>query len=405
MRIPFRVLSAPAALLALAACASTQLNYNVKDLASSAIDLITGQVLDNLGRYAADPNALPSQVAIPSGSATTTNTITPSFNLPIGAQSTAVLANSAVAPLFFASSRTHVHPNGTAAVSASDQWNQNWALSPLSDPDQLRRLQALYRFGVGATDGRRLMCEYPIQQKAADPAPAQDDAKPARPSPSYVFPPEVARFCAAVRASSPDPAFLHLPGCVICDLHPGAAGDGRATYLVDGQLKESSTTVEIARTSVADLDTLVGLDVTGPCLSDKTIVAATTSSPPTLKLNYSAKCSPAGPRRLTIKGESRAPAPHMLQLNPRLRNDWLAVGPETAGVSSRLGEYHGVDLFLTSRPGADRAFSDFVLFVLESALQGSSSGGASGTLSKGSPQKSGAPVLLQAPAQPTFIIQ
>lgn len=150
----------------LAGCASTQLNFNTLDLASSSESLITSQVLYNLAKIRSFAYAVPAQVSIPSGSATTTNAVTPTLGGPIGPSLTTTLANSAAAPLFNATTRTHVNPNSTVSVSVGDQWSQNWTMTPLSDPDQLRRLRALYRFGAGWTNRAGLACEYPVVQKA-----------------------------------------------------------------------------------------------------------------------------------------------------------------------------------------------------------------------------------------------
>jgi hypothetical protein len=150
----------------LSGCASWQLNHNTMDLATSSSDLVTDQILSNLARFRASAYAIPSQVSVPSGSATTTNSVTPTIGGPIGAAGTTTLANAAATPLFLANTRTHLIPNGTFGVSAADQWSQNWTLTPLEDPDQLRRLRALYRFGAGQITKAQFACEYPLVQKA-----------------------------------------------------------------------------------------------------------------------------------------------------------------------------------------------------------------------------------------------
>src|SRR5215471_18271139 len=92
-------------------CASTQLNYNTLDLASSSENLITSQVLDNLARVRSFAYAIPAQVSIPSGSATTTNSVTPTLGGPIGPSLTTNVANSVASPSFFSTTKTHLNPN------------------------------------------------------------------------------------------------------------------------------------------------------------------------------------------------------------------------------------------------------------------------------------------------------
>jgi hypothetical protein len=208
-----------------AGCASTQLNFNALDLASSSEDLITSQVLYNLAKVRSSPYAIPAQVNIPSGSATTTNAVTPTLGGPIGPSLTTTLANSAASPLFNATTKTHLNPNSTVSVSVGDQWSQNWTLTPLSDPDQLRRLRALYRFGAGWTDEGGLACEYPVVQKPQGGTGSSqtvnvyiDGKKPETETPegpkdnSYSVPQ-----CPKRIISQVDAAFVKPPGCVLCD--------------------------------------------------------------------------------------------------------------------------------------------------------------------------------------------
>src|ERR1700753_3163634 len=65
-----------------AGCASTQLNHNTLDLASTVDSLVTKQVLDNLSKIIDNPLAVPAQVDLAAGSATTSNSITPSISDP-----------------------------------------------------------------------------------------------------------------------------------------------------------------------------------------------------------------------------------------------------------------------------------------------------------------------------------
>src|SRR4051812_38514504 len=65
-------------------CASTQLNYNTADLASSLSSLAKTQILFNLAQTITDPEFVPSQVTISIGTAETANSVSPSISVPLG---------------------------------------------------------------------------------------------------------------------------------------------------------------------------------------------------------------------------------------------------------------------------------------------------------------------------------
>jgi hypothetical protein len=141
------------ATLFVAGCASTQLNYNTLEIAGTIDDLLASQIAHNLSKFLRDPNAIPSQVAIPSGSVTTTAQVGSSWSDPLTKAVT--LAHSATTPVSVLS------PSAGLTPSASDQWSQNWSLAPVADSDQIRRLAALYRY---ATNPRSVdLCrDYPL---------------------------------------------------------------------------------------------------------------------------------------------------------------------------------------------------------------------------------------------------
>jgi hypothetical protein len=123
-------------------------------------------------------------------------------------------------------------PNGTYGVSAADQWSQNWTLTPLEDPDQLRRLRALYRFGAGQITRGQFACEYPLVQKAPSSggtgsqsvnvyvggvnSSIESDQNTAAPNLMYTK-----KDCGNTNVGTPDPAFLRAPGCIFCDYNSG----------------------------------------------------------------------------------------------------------------------------------------------------------------------------------------
>jgi hypothetical protein len=78
-----RLIGIVAAMLA-AGCASTQLNYNAADLATSLNSLTKKQIFFNLAQAINDPEFVPSQATISIGTAQTINAISPSLSLPLG---------------------------------------------------------------------------------------------------------------------------------------------------------------------------------------------------------------------------------------------------------------------------------------------------------------------------------
>lgn len=143
-----------------AGCASTQLNYNTLDLASSTDKLLTKQVLYNLSNFIQSPIAIPAQVVISAGSASTTNAINPSVSFPLSGASTLVKTAAGMV-----SSRTVDRNAAGASVDATDIWSQNWALQPITNPERLRRLQALYRYAVDQNE-KTLVASFPLITKS-----------------------------------------------------------------------------------------------------------------------------------------------------------------------------------------------------------------------------------------------
>jgi hypothetical protein len=188
-------------------CVSEQLNYNTLDLAATVDNLMTRQVLLNLGRFVDDPTTLPSQITLAAGTASTTASFSPSVTgIPLANSTTTTTTAAATVTRAAAISR------GAAAMtlSGTDQWMQNWTLDPVNDPDQLRRLRFLYRYAV---HDPKLMSElanpnldfstvYPVQLTTAS---VQSSGKSQGGSGTIT-----------VR----DPTFLVVPRCVICLNHP-----------------------------------------------------------------------------------------------------------------------------------------------------------------------------------------
>ncbi len=203
-------------------CASTQLNYNAADLASSLNSLTKRQIFFNLAQALNDPEFVPSQVTISIGTAQTANAITPSLSVPLGpAIATTSRFTTASGPSSqFSNQLTAAGPG--LGISVTDAWNQSWTMVPANSSNQLRRLRTLYQYVTGTmprgdmtTDlsqeeaEKQFLCDYPIQSLAVSASPAgnvlfrmdgcQDNYSKSR-----------------SRVVHADPTFTQGPNCVVC---------------------------------------------------------------------------------------------------------------------------------------------------------------------------------------------
>jgi hypothetical protein len=220
----FRLLGI-AACLAACGCASTQLNYNTVDLATSLNSLTKRQIFFNLAQAVTDPEFVPSQVTISVGTAQTLNSVAPTISAPLGnpVVNTTRIGNTVgvgAAADFVTTAVSSV--TATLGVQLVDAWNQSWTMSPITSSTQLRRLRALYQYATGTLPRRdrtvdltldeaekQFLCEYPIQGLAVAPH-----------SENLVFkiegcPNNNTRESEA-RVVHADPTFVQGIGCVIC---------------------------------------------------------------------------------------------------------------------------------------------------------------------------------------------
>ncbi len=205
-------------------CASTQLNYNTADLASSLGNLMKSQIFYNLSQALGDPDFIPSQVTISIGTAQTANAVNPTISFPL-------------APTFTASSRFIQQNNPSAqfigqtalagpglGIQLVDSWNQSWTMVPANSPNQLRRLRTLYQYVTGTMTRRKnvdrdftqeeaekqFLCEYPLQAFAVPSAPPGENvAYRLEGCPDNAGSPRL-------RMHYADPTFTQGPNCVIC---------------------------------------------------------------------------------------------------------------------------------------------------------------------------------------------
>jgi hypothetical protein len=221
--IMFRSLICVAFCLLGCGCASSQLNYNAADLASSLNSLTKRQIFFNLAQALNDPEFVPSQVTISIGTAQTANAVTPSISLPLGSPvATTTRFTTAANPSAQVSNQI-ANAVPALGVQVTDAWNQSWTMVPANSSNQLRRLRTLYQYATGTMPRadmtkdlnqeeaeRQLLCEYPMQALAVSASPAGN----------VIYRLEG---CQDNNSRSPrsrvvhaDPTFTQGPNCVVC---------------------------------------------------------------------------------------------------------------------------------------------------------------------------------------------
>jgi hypothetical protein len=137
--------------IAVGGCASPQLNYNALDITGNIDDLITAQVVGNLGRFVDEGSSNPSQATFGSGTVSTTNTASLGANNPLNNAITSV-ASATFAPAALiptvAGSTTALAAATSLSPAINNQASQNYALSFSTQSDVERRLRALYQFAT-----------------------------------------------------------------------------------------------------------------------------------------------------------------------------------------------------------------------------------------------------------------
>jgi hypothetical protein len=156
--------------MAAAGCASTQLNYNTLDLASTVDRLVRDQILTNLSNFLDSPAAIPSQVVIQSGTTATTNSVSPSFTDPLtsAVQATSTLAQTVSSSVSTTTTRSEqsTRSGKSATISGTNSGTQTWSIDPVTEDGSMRRLRALYMFAVGDLKKNELLTAYPLQYKS-----------------------------------------------------------------------------------------------------------------------------------------------------------------------------------------------------------------------------------------------
>jgi hypothetical protein len=209
----------------LSGCAAPLLNSNTLDLAATVDDLWVRQIVFNLAKTKENPFALPAQAQIPQGQVSATLSVTPTISSPLN---TLITGTSQIASTGAAATitklDTNTAPNATAGVSGSIGTMQDWVVSPVQDPEQLRRLRLLYQYATGQIRPVDLLCLYPIPQvpdKSATDKSSTDKPDDKKPTKLYIrglkceHEPYNALSWVTI-GLKPDFAFLNSPGCVLC---------------------------------------------------------------------------------------------------------------------------------------------------------------------------------------------
>jgi len=213
-------------------CASTQLNHNTADLASSLSSLEKTQILYNLAQAITDPEFVPSQVTISIGTAQTSNSVNPSISIPLGPTFSVVNRASTGTRIRNDVSNVSTIAAPAIGVQFTDAWNQSWTMVPASSANQLRRLRTMYQFATGTMARRdptrdltekeaerQFLCDYAPQSLAvqADSPGANvryrvDDCLDNSGS-------------VTTRLFYADPSFTQGPNCIVCieNLHDKSA--------------------------------------------------------------------------------------------------------------------------------------------------------------------------------------
>lgn len=149
----------------LSGCAA-QLSNNTVDLALSLNALVKRQIFFNLSQSFLDPGFVPAQVAIATGTAETTFSVSPTLTVPFGptVAGTAAATVATAPQTSFQSVVTNAAPG--LQLGASNISKQNWTISPINDSGEFRRLRALYNYVTGQIEADEFLCEYPVQSLA-----------------------------------------------------------------------------------------------------------------------------------------------------------------------------------------------------------------------------------------------
>src|SRR5262245_43176844 len=121
------------ALYFLSGCTSAMLTRRTIDHASTFPSVQQCQVLNNVARFTNNPTAIPYFAMTTGGTTQVTNTGS---------------ATALVLPNFLLGSTGHAIWSGRYGPTASSATQENWNITPVTDPDKLRRMRCAYQYLV-----------------------------------------------------------------------------------------------------------------------------------------------------------------------------------------------------------------------------------------------------------------
>lgn len=406
------------ALSIIGGCASSELNYNTLDLASTTNDLMMQQVFFNLANFIDSDLAYPAQAVISSGTASTADTASANVTTPL---SSAVTATSQFVRTVAATSSTALTGVGTSVRSGASLGltgtalrSQNWAYAPVTEAFRARRLMALYRYAVTGDDGK-LLTDYPkIYQSvshARNTCLTDDNGRPI--IAVNPVPPNARK---ADAASSAAQLALNQAVAKVAEADK-AAKDAAAKAAAASDPTEKAAAMASAKSAEkAAADAKDDMEKANESLIRAQRVAAETyaaGGPPSgmaYKSGFSrcvtsiAQPSTSGitiqmgsdtystmtpdpyylkrPSCVLCLAYSRALDKSVLVVNPDLKGNWLhwralpgASSPDNYGSNDKfLGQYGHYELFAAA--GQEEKVAKFVVFVLAAATQSDTGGGA-----------------------------
>ncbi|HXY59860.1 MAG TPA: hypothetical protein VEH76_14935 [Methylocystis sp.] len=258
-------------------CASSQLNYNTLDIASSYDHLIKQQFIDNVVKFHNDKFAIASYASLTSTNISTTNVVNPSISYPLAANITNTLASN-VSGSTLNGTYTSVLNAPSAGLSVNNQSNQSHSVQPMTDADTLRRLALLYKYAAGLASHDDLLCDYPVPEKqnSGDTTGSSSDTSTlikllaqSKDIPTGDFgagggkkdgkPVYIKSFDSGHKVcgyykdnkktgymaiENPDPAYMRQPGCIVCDTGSFSSGEFGKPFSTDGGKTDKVGTID-----------------------------------------------------------------------------------------------------------------------------------------------------------------
>jgi hypothetical protein len=114
-------------LIASCGCTEEHLRLNTHLLVPTVTEIEYDQILENIARTHTNIDSLPNQIILGGGGIQVSDQVSPSFMAPFSGGIS----------------------NKTASLAYQKQWVENWSVTPVTDPDDLKRLQILYQWACG----------------------------------------------------------------------------------------------------------------------------------------------------------------------------------------------------------------------------------------------------------------